>query len=99
MKSSLNSIVFLFFCCVVLFSQILKADEMLEKRRTPVVLAVEKSSAAVVNISTEEFVKEGERNFGKIDDPFFHFFRDFFEPRFRKSFKTKSLGSGTIIDD
>ncbi|HJX28342.1 MAG TPA: trypsin-like peptidase domain-containing protein, partial [Thermoanaerobaculia bacterium] len=53
-------------------------------RRTPVVIAAEKVSPAVVNISAESMVREV--------DPFFGLF---FGPQTRQS---QSLGSGLIID-
>jgi serine protease Do len=63
-------------------------------RRSPVVVAVEKVSPAVVNIST--VVKE------KVS-PFFpfggeDFFRDFFPEMFSREYQYSSLGSGLIID-
>ena len=65
-------------------------------RRTPVVLAVEKVSPAVVNISTEQIVQV-KSPFGA--DPFFdQFFRDFVEPFPGRQYKQNSLGSGVIID-
>jgi Do/DeqQ family serine protease len=61
------------------------------QRRTPVVVAVERASPAVVNISTEQVVMVE-------PDPFFdQFFRDFFEDRRRAQRYTQtSLGSGVI---
>jgi serine protease Do len=63
-------------------------------RRSPVVVAVEKVSPAVVNIST--VVKE------KVS-PFFpfggeDFFKDFFPDMFSREYQYSSLGSGLIID-
>ena len=70
-------------------------------RRTPVVLAVERVSPAVVNISTEQVIKRRLSPFGGfLADPFFErFFEEFELPEFRQSFKTTSLGSGFIVDD
>ena len=66
-------------------------------RRTPIVIAVEKASPAVVNISTEQIVRS--RAYG-FSDPFFdQFFRDFFDPLPRRQYKQNSLGSGVIIDE
>jgi Do/DeqQ family serine protease len=66
-------------------------------RRTPIVIAVEKASPAVVNISTEQIVRS-RRSFG-FSDPFFdQFFRDFLDPYPRRQYKQSSLGSGVIID-
>jgi serine protease Do len=61
------------------------------ERRTPVVVAVERASPAVVNISTEQVVVVQ-------PDPFFdQFFNDFFErPRGQRYTRT-SLGSGVIV--
>lgn len=69
------------------------------ERRTPVVEAVEKTSAAVVNISTEQIIEApfgGLRGFS--GDPFFdQFFRDFFEYQPRRRLRQSSLGSGVIV--
>jgi len=66
-------------------------------RRTPIVVAVEKVSPAVVNISTEKVVRS-RSSFG-FSDPFFdQFFRDFLDPFPRRQYKQNSLGSGVIID-
>ena len=67
-------------------------------RRTPIVLAVERTSPAVVNISTEQIVQAHSR-YG-FSDPFFdQFFRDFLDPYPRRQYTQSSLGSGVIIDD
>ncbi len=67
-------------------------------RRTPIVLAVERTSPAVVNISTEQIVQARSR-YG-FSDPFFdQFFRDFLDPYPRRQYTQSSLGSGVIIDD
>src|SRR6266849_3797017 len=66
-------------------------------RRSLVVQAVEKSSPAVVNVSTEQIVEQRRSPFPFPQDPFFEeFFRDFVDPRPRR-FKTTSLGSGVIV--
>lgn len=69
-------------------------------RRSPVVLAVEKVSPAVVNISSEYDVYNQANPFfsNRFDDSFHDFFRDFFEPRYRNKSKRINLGSGVIID-
>ncbi|MFH1479914.1 MAG: trypsin-like peptidase domain-containing protein [Pseudomonadota bacterium] len=64
-------------------------------RRSPVVIAVEKVSPAVVNIST--VVKE------RVGGPFSpfpggDFFQDFFPELFSREYTHTSLGSGVIID-
>ncbi|HWP64611.1 MAG TPA: trypsin-like peptidase domain-containing protein [Candidatus Limnocylindria bacterium] len=65
-------------------------------RRTKVVEAVERASPAVVNIATSQVVER--TPFPGPVDPFFdQFFRDFFDPRPRRSELT-SLGSGVIVE-
>jgi Do/DeqQ family serine protease len=68
-------------------------------RRSEVVVAVEKVSAAVVNISSEVDVYNKTNPFSsnRYNRNFDDFFKDFFEPRRGKS-KKISLGSGVIID-
>ena len=63
-------------------------------RRDAVVIAVEKVSPAVVNISTliRERVRPG-FSFGRDD-----FFRDFFPDFFSREYMRTSLGSGVVID-
>jgi len=66
-------------------------------RRTPTVIAVEKASPAVVNISTEQIIRT--RGSTHFSDPFFEqFFRDFLDPFPRRQYTQNSLGSGVIID-
>jgi Do/DeqQ family serine protease len=69
-----------------------------ENRESPVVKAVQKVGAAVVNISSEyEVYSRAHPFFGA--DPFFDsFFRDFFDRRLERREKKNSLGSGVIID-
>jgi serine protease Do len=67
-----------------------------QERRTPVVIAVEKVSPAVVNINTEEVIRQRVNPFSGLGDEFFdRFFQDFFPPQ---DYKRQSLGSGVIID-
>lgn len=67
-------------------------------RRTPIVRAVEQTSPAVVNISTEKIV-QSRGSFG-FHDPFFdQFFRDFLDPFPRRQYTQNSLGSGVLIDE
>ena len=68
-------------------------------RETPVVKAVRKVSPAVVNISSEQQVRQRSNPFSHYgNNPFFdNFFKDFFD-RFEPSYKRTSLGSGVIID-
>lgn len=69
-------------------------------RENPVVLAVRKVSPAVVNISSTQLVKERFSPFSPFSgDSFFEeFFRDFFEPSYRRRYAQTSLGSGVIVD-
>lgn len=68
-----------------------------ELRRTPAVVAVEKASPSVVNVSTENIVQT--RGSQRFADPFFdQFFRDFLDPLPGRQYKQSSLGSGVIID-
>ncbi|MBN1932876.1 MAG: Do family serine endopeptidase [Desulfobacterales bacterium] len=69
-------------------------------RENAVVRAVNKVSAAVVNISSEYEVHKKVNPFSGFGlDPFFDsFFRDFFEPGLEQQYKKTSLGSGVIID-
>jgi serine protease Do len=68
-------------------------------RRTPVVIAVEKTKSAVVNISTHEQVYQRSNPFSGFRDPFFdRFFRDFFDDRYSKQSVRTHLGTGVIID-
>ncbi len=64
-------------------------------RRSPVVLAVEKASPAVVSIFSAQEVERQENPFS--GNPFFDdFFRDFVEP-FPQRRTERSLGSGVVI--
>lgn len=64
-------------------------------RRSPVVLAVEKASPAVVSIFSAQEVEEQENPFS--GNPLFDdFFRDFFQP-FPQRRTERSLGSGVVI--
>lgn len=64
-------------------------------RRSPVVLAAEKASPAVVSIIAAEIIERRGSPFG--GNPFFDdFFRDFFEP-FQRRQTNQSLGSGVVI--
>jgi len=69
-------------------------------RETPVVKAVRKVAAAVVNISSEYEVRRRANPFSGFGmDPFFDsFFKDFFDPGFERKYRRSSLGSGVIID-
>jgi len=65
-------------------------------RRSPVVIAVEKASPAVVSIISAQEVERGGNPFSGGDPFFDEFFRDFFEP-FRQRQTEQSLGSGVVI--
>jgi serine protease Do len=71
-------------------------DRESPNRRTPVVAAVERVRYAVVNVSAEELVRirepsrartMGERLFGEMFEP----------PRYRRGYRTSSLGSGVVV--
>ena len=73
------------------------APETDPARRSLVVQAVERTSAAVVNVSAEQVVERRDAPFAFPNDPFFdQFFRDFADPRPRRESRT-SLGSGVIV--
>jgi Do/DeqQ family serine protease len=70
-----------------------------QSRRTPVVAAVEKVRAAVVNVAAEELVRirvpSQRQGGGDVADLLFG---DLFErPRYRKGYQVTSLGSGVIV--
>ena len=55
-------------------------------RRSLVVEAAQKAGPAVVNISTEQVIERRGSPFPSPQDPFFdQYFRDFFDPRPRRS--------------
>ncbi len=66
------------------------------ERRTPVVAAVERTRAAVVNVSAEELVRY--RVPSRSGDPWADIFGGFFErPRYRQGYAITSLGSGVLV--
>lgn len=66
------------------------------ERRTPVVAAVERTRAAVVNVSAEELVRY--RVPSRSGDPWADIFGGFFErPRYRQGYAVTSLGSGVLV--
>lgn len=68
-------------------------------RRTPIVIAVEKVSPAVVNISTEKIVQQRYNPFGGMNRDFYNdFFDPFFDRYFTRDVKQQTLGTGVIID-
>ncbi len=67
-------------------------------RETPVVRAIRKVAAAVVNISTEKTVTQSAHPFGGFfqNDPFFDkFFQDVFP---KQQVQQNTLGSGVVVD-
>jgi len=79
---------------LIMLSVHLSSIALASLRRSPIVIAVEKVSPAVVNISTT--VHERVRPFFPFsrDD----FFKDFFPDFFTREYTRTSLGSGVIID-
>lgn len=72
----------------------------LSQRKSPVVLAVEEVSPAVVNINTEEVIQARANPFSGFNDPFFdEFFKNFFNTFPQRNYKRQSLGSGVIINE
>jgi serine protease Do len=69
-------------------------------RRTPIVVAIEKTSPAVANISTERIVSIRHSNpyLGSRSEMFDQFFNDFFSGGQKKMVESP-LGSGVIIDE
>ena len=73
------------------------AAEDLAPRRTPVVIAVEKVSPAVVNISTEKIIVRRHPFFDERSPFFDPFFEEFFRGFGQYQVPAQSLGSGVII--
>jgi serine protease Do len=95
LKKLAGAVLLTLACCA---SGPVAADDF--SRETPVVKAVRKVSPAVVNISSEQEVRQRPNPFSHYgNNPFFdNFFRDFFDPGFEPNYKRTSLGSGVIID-
>ncbi|RMF95496.1 MAG: PDZ domain-containing protein, partial [Candidatus Schekmanbacteria bacterium] len=89
-----------FFIAFVLLLMPFVSESALDQRHDAVVRAVEKTSPAVVNISTEIIVKRRFNPFfGFRDDSFFDdFFRDFFDMYGDNTYRKNALGSGVIIN-
>lgn len=95
-RSNLKNNAFLFLLIIIFtfFHIISIAFASSSLRKTPVVIAVQKASPSVVNIST--IVKE--RTPGLFPFPGDEFFKDFFPELFSREYQRTSLGSGVIID-
>ncbi|MCF6149364.1 MAG: PDZ domain-containing protein [Candidatus Kuenenia sp.] len=103
MKQRLLSFLFIVVMCnyaVLLSNNTAFALNENSNRRTPIVVAVEKASPAVANISTERFIKQrhGDPFFGFRSELFEQFFNDYFNKNQRKMVE-RPLGSGVIIDE
>ncbi len=85
---------------VLLLSPVFCFASGIDKRKTDIVIAVEKASPAVVSVTAEYTETEKANPFSDlgIDSLFDNFFKDFFNPGFERKYKRKSLGSGVIID-
>ena len=87
------------FAALVLMFLLPQTALSLYSRETPVVIAVQKISPSVVNVSSQYEVRRQNPFSGFGLDPFFDsFFKDFFDPGREQKFKRTSLGSGVIID-
>ena len=85
-----------FFLCFVLVDASFCLETELNRRRTPLVVAVEKVSPAVVNIYTSEIGRSPRNPFRDFGNNLFdQFFNDFF---YQNRNNKKSLGSGILID-
>lgn len=91
-----SAILFLFLSLLTLPSFLISSVRAQDtNRRSPIVLAAEKASPAVVSIIAAEVITQRGSPFG--GNPFFDdFFRDFFEP-FQRRQTEQSLGSGVVI--
>ena len=100
-KSHIFSLLFASLACAH-FSPFIKTSalEARSNRRTPVVVAVEKASPAVANISTERLITQRHVDpfFGSRSELFDQFFNDFFGQS-QKQLVERPLGSGVIIDE
>jgi len=67
-------------------------------RETPVVIAVRKVSPAVVNISSQQQVRQRVNPFSGADPFIDNFFKDFFDYGYESNINRTSLGSGVVID-
>jgi len=102
MKKSHIFLLFSAFLVFILFHPYVKTPviEAGPNRRTPIVIAVEKVSPAVANISTERLISQRHVDpfFGSRSELFDQFFNDFFGQS-QKQMVERPLGSGVIIDE
>jgi len=85
-----------FFLCILIADASFCLETELSRRRTPLVVAVEKVSPAVVNIYTSEIGRSPRNPFRDFRNNLFdQFFNDFF---YQNRNNKKSLGSGVLID-
>ena len=102
MKKSHIFLLFSAFLVCILFHPYVKTPviEAGPNRRTPIVIAVEKVSPAVANISTERLISQRHVDpfFGSRSELFDQFFNDFFGQS-QKQMVERPLGSGVIIDE
>lgn len=84
----------------LIFINCMSAGAQNDLRESPIVKAVKKIGPAVVNISSEQTVRQRTSPFsGFSGNPLFdNFFRDFFDHQIPQHFNRSSLGSGVIID-
>ncbi|MGD9973338.1 MAG: trypsin-like peptidase domain-containing protein [Desulfatirhabdiaceae bacterium] len=84
----------------MIFINCMSAGAQNDLRESPIVKAVKKIGPAVVNISSEQTVRQRTSPFsGFSGNPLFdNFFRDFFDHQIPQHFNRSSLGSGVIID-
>ena len=91
----IHSLVLVFLAFTFSLSNPFVAEAQSSRRGSPVVVAVEKASPAVVSILSGQEQRRSRSPFGQ--NPFFDdFFRDFFAPYPRQR-QEQSLGSGVII--
>ena len=102
MKKSHSFSLFSAFLVCIIFHPSVKTPviEAGSNRRTPIVIAVEKASPAVANISTERLITQRHVDpfFGSRSELFDQFFNDFFGQS-QKQMVERPLGSGVIIDE
>ena len=102
MKKSHIFLLFSAFLVFILFHPYVRTPviEAGPNRRTPIVIAVEKVSPAVANISTERLISQRHVDpfFGSRSELFDQFFNDFFGQS-QKQMVERPLGSGVIIDE